>query len=223
MMNTLQNQEAKLCPNCGQLRNANQMHPLETIPAGVIATFNHHESLDDDPEMICEICLNKAKGKYLAQKLEEEIGSLSNLERVVLDSIKSDTVLLLEESDQTLTAPKGLADKVVQLVGSWYFPLLILLFIAIWSAVNFIFRPFEPYPTIYLAVISAVLGSLAALYGPIILMSQRAQKNRDSLRARNDYLVNLRAELEVRYMGEQIQLMLDNQEKIGKRLREKGI
>lgn len=217
-MNKLQYQESNLCPNCGQPRDSDQMHPLETIPAGVIATLNH--PADDQ---ICEICLNKAKGKYLAQKLEEEIGSLSNLERVVLNSIKSDTVLLLEDIDQAQTTSKGLADKVVQLVGSWQFPLLILLFIVIWSAVNIIFRPFEPYPTIYLAVISAVLGSLAALYGPIILMSQRAQKNRDSLRARNDYLVNLRAELEVRYMGEQIQLMLDNQEKIGKRLREKGI
>lgn len=43
-------------------------------------------------------------------------------------------------------------------------------------------RPFGPYPVIVFAVISAVLGSIAALQGPMILSAQRRASERDRLR-----------------------------------------
>ena len=78
------------------------------------------------------------------------------------------------------------------------------MFLAFWISFNVLLQPYEPYPVIILAVISAVLGSLAALQGPIILMSQRRQARLDRLRAENDYRLNLKAELEIRYLSEEM-------------------
>jgi len=61
--------------------------------------------------------------------------------------------------------------------------------------------PFDPYPFILL---NLVLSSLAALQAPVIMMSQRRQEDKDRLRSENDYMVNLRAELEIRQLHEKI-------------------
>jgi len=54
--------------------------------------------------------------------------------------------------------------------------------------------PFDPYPYILL---NLALSCLAALQAPVIMMSQNRQAARDRLDARNDYEVNLRAEMEI--------------------------
>ncbi len=67
---------------------------------------------------------------------------------------------------------------------------------------------------IIFGVISAVLATLAALYGPFILMSQRSMQERDRIRAESDYQINLKAELEIQYLSEAVEKMLVNQEKL---------
>ena len=90
------------------------------------------------------------------------------------------------------------------MIASWYFPIAILVGLLIWVLVNVLARPFEPYPIIILVVISAILASLAAIQGPIILMSQRRLGKQDRLRAAEDYRVNLKAELEILYLNQKI-------------------
>ena len=70
----------------------------------------------------------------------------------------------------------------------------------------------EPFPMIIFGVISAVLATLAALYGPFILMSQRSMQERDRIRAEGDYQINLKAELEIQYLSEMVEKVLLNQE-----------
>ena len=43
-----------------------------------------------------------------------------------------------------------------------------------------------------------VLLCIAALQAPIIMMSQNRQEEKDRQRSENDYLINLKVELEVR-------------------------
>jgi uncharacterized membrane protein len=62
-------------------------------------------------------------------------------------------------------------------------------------------QPFDPYPFILL---NLVLSCLAALQAPVIMMSQKRQEEKDRLRAENDYMINLRAELEIRQLHEKI-------------------
>jgi uncharacterized membrane protein len=62
-------------------------------------------------------------------------------------------------------------------------------------------KAFDPYPFILL---NLALSSLAALQGPVIMMSQKRQEVRDRLRAENDYKVNLKAEVEIRSLHDKI-------------------
>ncbi len=55
-------------------------------------------------------------------------------------------------------------------------------------------QAFDPFPFILL---NLALSTLAALQGPVIMMSQNRQSAKDRLKADLDYQVNLKAELEV--------------------------
>jgi uncharacterized membrane protein len=56
-----------------------------------------------------------------------------------------------------------------------------------------------------------LLSCIAALLAPIIMMSQRRQEDRDRLHAQGDYQVNLKAELEIRYLHQKIDHLLSHQ------------
>ncbi len=103
--------------------------------------------------------------------------------------------------------PRDAADRIAATVASWAFPLTVLSLIVVWLLVNAV-RPVAPFPTVMLAVISAVLASLGALQGPIILRVQRRQRQRDRQRDEFDHRVNLRAELEVRWLEHKLDHLL---------------
>ena len=64
-----------------------------------------------------------------------------------------------------------------------------------WMAMNQeLTRAFDPFPFILL---NLVLSCLAALQAPIIMMSQNRLSAKDRSDAKNDYEVNVRAELQI--------------------------
>ena len=69
-------------------------------------------------------------------------------------------------------------------------------------------KAFDPFPFILL---NLVLSCLAAIQAPIIMMSQNRQEERDRLRSKNDYKINLKAELEIRMLHEKIDFILNHQ------------
>jgi uncharacterized membrane protein len=56
-----------------------------------------------------------------------------------------------------------------------------------------------------------ILSCIAALQAPIIMMSQNRQEEKDRKRAENDYLINLKAELELRNLHSKIDLLMEEQ------------
>jgi len=56
-----------------------------------------------------------------------------------------------------------------------------------------------------------ILSCLAAIQAPVIMMSQNRQEAKDRLRSRNDYIINLKAELEIRNLNEKIDNLLIHQ------------
>jgi uncharacterized membrane protein len=70
---------------------------------------------------------------------------------------------------------------------------------------------FDPYPFI---LMNLILSCIAALQAPIIMMSQNRQEEKDRKRNENDYLVNLKAELEIKALHEKMDLLLEEQIKI---------
>src|SRR4029079_13040383 len=73
-------------------------------------------------------------------------------------------------------------------------------------------RSFDPYPFILL---NLILSCLAAIQAPIIMMSQNRQEQKDRERAQNDYMINLKSEMEIRLLHEKIDhLIINQQEKL---------
>jgi uncharacterized membrane protein len=74
-------------------------------------------------------------------------------------------------------------------------------FIFIWIFLNIflINKGFDTYPFILL---NLILSCLAALQAPFIMMSQGRQEEKDRDRAKQDYIVNLKSELEIRMLHE---------------------
>lgn len=70
---------------------------------------------------------------------------------------------------------------------------------------------FDPYPYI---LMNLILSCIAALQAPIIMMSQNRQEEKDRKRSENDYLINLKAELELRSLHQKIDVLLEEQIKV---------
>ena len=89
------------------------------------------------------------------------------------------------------------AMRVASAVASWWFVAALVVLIVGWIVLNVVARPFTPYPTVMLAGISATLATVAALQGPLILLSQRHAADRDRLRDDEALRVAINAEGDV--------------------------
>ena len=110
-----------------------------------------------------------------------------------------------------VTTQEVTAFSYVRAAASVASSIMFAVFLALWVAVNSIallWRPLDPYPFIFL---NLILSCLTAIQAPIIMMSQNRQEAKDRLRARNDYQVNLKAELEIRQLHEKIDHLLSHQ------------
>jgi uncharacterized membrane protein len=56
-----------------------------------------------------------------------------------------------------------------------------------------------------------LLSCLAAIQAPVIMMSQNRQEEKDRKRNENDYLVNLKAEIEIRTLHQKVDLLIQEQ------------
>lgn len=89
------------------------------------------------------------------------------------------------------------ADWIAGAVGSWTFILIQSGLLVLWAVLNLTawVRHWDPYPFI---LMNLVLSLQAAYTAPMIMMSQNRQAARDRLEAHNDYLINQKAEEEIR-------------------------
>ena len=54
---------------------------------------------------------------------------------------------------------------------------------------------------------------MAALQAPVIMMSQNRQEEKDRERAKQDYMINLKSELEIRMLHEKLDHLIIHQQK----------
>jgi len=111
-----------------------------------------------------------------------------------------------------LTTGQRVADAVARVVGGWPFIICQSVVILAWVAANgFLFyqaaanpgyfKAWDPYPFILL---NLVLSFQAAYTGPIVMMSQNRQAEKDRLMAEQDYQVNVTAEEEIKVIMEHL-------------------
>ena len=124
-----------------------------------------------------------------------------------------------KESDLNRSFGDYLADKITEIAGSWPFIIGLVIFLLLWIILNiFILTNADPYPFILL---NLLLSCIAALQAPIIMMSQNREAKKDRLRSSNDYKTDLKSELILEQLHEQINKLTINQNKIIKILEEK--
>ncbi len=159
--------------------------------------------------------LNFFREKYISDYLIKEVGELTELEKTVLTSVTSKTTLTDKidgEEDTLLTKGQKIADHVASFGGSWKFIIGFGVFILFWIVLNVFWlmnRSFDPYPFILL---NLILSCLAAIQAPVIMMSQNRQEDKDRKRSKNDYMVNLKSELEIRLLHEKIDHLIMHQQ-----------
>lgn len=158
--------------------------------------------------------LNEYREKYISNFLQQELGELSDMETKVLDALKENTILSddLDDDVSKLTIGQRIADKVASFGGSWTFIILFVAFLLVWIAANIFIlanKGFDPYPFILL---NLILSCVAALQAPVIMMSQNRQGEKDREKAQNDYMVNLKSELEIRMLHEKLDHLILHQE-----------
>ena len=104
------------------------------------------------------------------------------------------------------------ADAFARAVGSWTFIVTQSVILLFWIALNVMarIRHWDPYPFILL---NLALSFQAAYAAPIIMMSQNRVAAKDRLMAEQDYLINTKAEEELKavmhHLETQDDLMLD--------------
>ncbi|MBG6109595.1 putative membrane protein [Flavobacterium sp. CG_9.10] len=158
--------------------------------------------------------LNLYREKYISNYLSVEIGELSNLETKVIGSLKEDVSLVSTVEDEigVRTFGQKVADRVAAFGGSWKFIILFGVFILLWILANIYIlmnKGFDPYPFILL---NLILSCLAALQAPVIMMSQNRQEEKDRERAKKDYMINLKSELEIRMLHEKLDHLIMHQQ-----------
>ncbi len=125
-----------------------------------------------------------------------------------------------KEEDERRTLGDKLADRVTEIAGSWGFIIGFCVFLILWMIINTILIvKFDEYPFILL---NLILSCIAALQAPVIMMSQNRAAKKDSLRSLNDYKTDLKSELILEVLHEQIKDIQINQKEILKLLEENG-
>lgn len=154
--------------------------------------------------------------KYISDFMNTQMGELTDMEQKVVESLNKKTLisntLADEEESTTYTVGQRVADKVATFGGSWTFIISFLVFLLGWIVLNVFWlanKGFDPYPFILL---NLILSCLAALQAPVIMMSQNRQEEKDRERAKNDYLINLKSELEIRLLHEKLDHLILHQE-----------
>ena len=168
----------------------------------------------DKSKCIADKELNIYREKYISKFLQTEVGELSDLHKNVIKSLSDDKsfVSKVEDEVDNRTFGQVIADKVADFGGSWTFIISFFIFIMIWIASNvylLLNKGFDPYPFILL---NLILSCLAALQAPVIMMSQNRQEEKDRERAKKDYMINLKSELEIRMLDEKLDHLIMHQQ-----------
>jgi uncharacterized membrane protein len=149
--------------------------------------------------------------------LKARTEQLKKLQDIVKKTLLEEELIienLLHPPEETITRAQKISDKVARFGGSWAFIISFFVILVVWIIFNSVAPnrdDFDPYPFI---LMNLVLSCIAALQAPIIMMSQNRKEEKDRKRSENDYLINLKSELEIRSLNQKVDLLLEEQIKI---------
>lgn len=147
------------------------------------------------------------RNNELDERDEEELMDLLFDQPIAIDVDK--------QEEAKMSFGDKISDRVSEICGSWGFIILFIIFLAFWVILNVVILSesdaIDPYPFILL---NLLLSTISALQAPIIMMSQNRQAEKDSLRNQNDYRTDLKSELILETLHDQMDAILRNQKRI---------
>ena len=147
------------------------------------------------------------RNNELDERDEEELIDLLFDQPIAIDVDK--------QEEAKMSFGDKISDRVSEICGSWGFIILFIIFLAFWVILNVVILSesdaIDPYPFILL---NLLLSTISALQAPIIMMSQNRQAEKDSLRNQNDYRTDLKSELILETLHDQMDAILRNQKRI---------
>jgi uncharacterized membrane protein len=146
--------------------------------------------------------------KFLAKELEK----LAEDERAIVQRFinRGRTARnVAQEFEEHLTLGQRIADRVAETMGSWTFIIIQSTILLAWIVLNVAayINHWDPYPFILL---NLGLSFQAAYAAPIIMMSQNRQADKDRMQTRNDYEVDMKAEMEIMQLHEKFNELRDS-------------
>jgi len=134
---------------------------------------------------------------------------------ILLEEHLSQNSVAVHESN--LTFGQKAADSLAKFAGSWGFIIVFFIILLLWIYLNAVLlaKPFDIYPFIRL---NLILSCLAAIQAPIIMMSQNRQEEKDRLRSKNDYKINLKSEIIIEDIYQKLDTIIENQRTFSERL-----
>ena len=154
------------------------------------------------------------KNVEIDKLLSDEKKYLKKLHVIVEETIKAEQLIvqnLLNPPEEIITTGQKISDKVARFGGSWKFIIYFFIVLTLWIVFNVLAMgvlQFDPYPFI---LMNLILSCIAALQAPIIMMSQNRQEEKDRMRNENDYLINLKAEMQIRSLNQKVDLLLEEE------------
>lgn len=205
--------ESPTCALCGRSFLLRETIACGALAPALIASIASRGALLPPDARICRACLFDERTAALLDRLAAERGELSQIERVVAEKASRHVTIAADiEADfaRTATVADRAADAVARVGGSWKFVIGLLGLLFVWMIINTLLaaRALDPFPFILL---NLGLSCIAALQAPIILMSANRQARLDRRKADQDFLVNLKAELEVASLHEKLDHLLHTQ------------
>jgi len=149
--------------------------------------------------------------------IQNEKQQLTKLQQIVKQSIEDENLIvenLLHPAAEIMTIGQKVSDKVARFGGSWAFIITFMVILAVWIFINSMLPAadrFDPFPFI---LMNLILSCIAALQAPIIMMSQNRQEEKDRKQNVNDYMINMKAEMEIKALHQKIDLLLEDQIKV---------
>lgn len=154
------------------------------------------------------------KKESIESQLSDERMHLDKLHKIVKDTLDAEELIihnLLHPPLEIVTPGQKVSDKVARFGGSWKFIITFFMVLMLWILFNVLaighFK-FDPYPFILL---NLLLSCIAALQAPVIMMSQNRLEEKDRKRNENDYLINLKAEMQIRSLNQKLDVLLEEQ------------
>jgi len=206
--------KTETCQICHKTFPLQDLIPAQLVRDAIsdIAKEQHH---DWDPKgYLCEDDMDKLRIEYISDILKQDQGEFSKIADEVIQTFEKEELIvqrLYSQYDKNLTSWDKLSDKIASFGGSWAFLGWFFFLMLSWMGLNTLtlfYKPFDPYPFIFL---NLILSCLAAIQAPIIMMSQNRIETRDRLRAENDFKINLKSEIEIRSLHEKIDHLMYNQ------------